>query len=472
MKIVAWLCRALRIILFPVWWPLWWLLRKANVVVSLFLAKEVGYLFVLMSIVLLGEALFTGNYWGKIFSKQNWGPILCNGWEGLGNGWALIKRFFTTIDIWRNAFVNLFSVEKAAEHWFPMTLFFVAWLIGGGGLVSVLVGQYNKNTAGGFRRWKWLVRNHIVVLGWDDGILAELAREVRENKRDCYVVTNQNVSELGKLLESAGIKDYCIYKGDYDNQQEWLNNLRSCAAEKVFIMGERDEEAHDARVQILFEKIRRRRGAETEVKVNIHDFGLAKKLIRNDKDGVYINFHVRWAKAFWKDLIKPGLSADYSLFVVGFGAMGKAIVLEATTSHTVPVPMSILVTDDDSEKPGKSNQPKKTDKFEAEKARFLAQFPDVGGKIDFESDWAKGLDKIVAANNGKNAVIVVSKKRSEKGMLCMMEIISKMGDAIPTNTRLALSQEVEGYVSGREDEDVMRIGGDVKIQLFGMKKGC
>ena len=236
MKVVAWLYCALRIILFPLWWLLWRLPRKVNVVISLFQAKEVGYLLVLMTIVLFCEALFAGNYWGKIFSTQSWCPILCNGWEGVGTGWAIIKRFFTTVDIWSNAFVSLFSVEKAAAHWFPMVLFFVAWLIGGGGLVSVLVGQYNKNTAGGFRRWRWLVRNHIVVLGWDDGILAELARVVRENKRDCYVVTNQNVSELGELLESAGIKDYCIYKGDYDNQQEWLNNLRLRAAKKVFIM--------------------------------------------------------------------------------------------------------------------------------------------------------------------------------------------------------------------------------------------
>ena len=53
MKIGAWLCRALRIILFPLWWPAWRLLRKLNVVVSLFLAREVGYLLVLMSMRLL-----------------------------------------------------------------------------------------------------------------------------------------------------------------------------------------------------------------------------------------------------------------------------------------------------------------------------------------------------------------------------------------------------------------------------------
>ena len=92
-------------------------------------------------------------------------------------------------------------------------------------------------------------------------------------------------------------------------------------------------------------------------------------------------------------------------------------------------------------------------------------------QVNFENNWQQGLGQIVGAN-GTNAVIVVAKKRSEKGMLCMMEIVSKMGDAVSANTRLVLNQEVEGYVSGKEDEDVMCIGGNVKIQLFGMKKGC
>lgn len=467
MKIGAWIYRALRIILFPLWWPLWWLLRKANVVVSLFLAKEVGYLLVLMSIVLLCEALFAGNYWGRIFSLQPWSWNLITSCRGL----KILVCLFSNSDIWSSAFISLFSVEKAAVHWFPMTLFFVAWLVGGGGLVSVLVGQYNKNTAGGFRRLKWLVRNHIVVLGWDDGILTELAKEVHKNKRDCYVVTNQNVFEIGKLLEGAGIKEYCIYKGDYDNPKE-LENLQLKKAQKVFIMGEREENAHDARVQILYENVRMICNPKTEIKVNIHDFGLAQKLIHKtdvyNKTEVYMNFHLRWAKWLWGKLIAEKQCDDYSLFVVGFGAMGKAIVLEATQSQG-HVPKSILVTDDDSEKAGKD--PKKPEKLESEKTRFLAQFPNMSKQVQFETNWQKCLDQIVEAN-GTNAVIVVSKKRSEKGMLCMMEIVSKMGDSVSATTQLVLDQEVEGYVSGQKDEDVMRIGGDVKIQLFGMKKGC
>lgn len=467
MKIGAWMYRALRIMLFPIWCLLWLLgrlARKANVLISLFIAKEVGYLLVLMSIVLLCEALFAGDYWGKIISLQSWRPIWCNGFgDGLDYGCAIIKRFFTTIDIWSTAFVRLFSVEKAVVHWFPMALFFVAWLIGGGGLVSVLVGQYNRNSAGGFRRWRWLVRNHIVVLGWDDGILAELAREVHESKRDCYVVTNQNVSELGKLLESAGIKEYCIYKGDYDNPQEWFNNLRLCDAKKVFIMGERDEEAHDARVQILYDKVRKK--CKTKLKVNIHDFGLANKLMHKDKDAVYVNFHMRWAKALWNKLVASGLRKGYSLFVIGFGAMGKAIVLEATSSSCAEVMPKdkILVTDDESEKP---------EKLKTEKARFLSQFANRESLVRFEEKWDVALKDIIAAAKGNDAVIVVAKKRSEKGMLCMMEIVSKMNDSLTGNTRLVLNQEVEGYVSGDEAENVLRLGNEVRIDLFGMKKGC
>lgn len=462
MKISAWLYNALRIILFPLWWPVWWLLRKANVVVSLFLAKEVGYLLVLMSIVLLCEALFAGDYWGKFFSLQTWSWNLITSCRGL----KILVRFFSNSDIWSSAFISLFSVEKSAEHWFTMALFLVAWLIGGGGLVSVLVGQYNKDAAGGFRRWKFLVRNHVVVLGWDDGVLVKLANEFRESKRDCYVVTDQNVFELGKLLECAGIKNFCIYKGDYDNPKEWQENLQLDRAKKVFIMGERDEEAHDARVQILYEKVSMICKPQTEIKVNIHDFGLAQKLI--NKAGVYMNFHLRWAKWLWKKLIDAKQCDDYSLFVVGFGAMGKAIVLESTLNQG-HVPMSILVTDDNSEKSG--NNSKKPDKLESEKTRFLAQFPHMSKQVQFESNWQKGLEQIVKMN-GEKAVIVVSKKRSEKGMLCMMEIVSKMGDLVSANTQLVLNQEVEGYVSGKEDEDVMCIGGNVKIQLFGMKKGC
>lgn len=377
----------------------------------------------------------------------------------------------------KSVFLNLFSADRASENVFSMFLFFVVWLIGGGVLVTVMVGQYYKNKAGGFRRCSHLVGKHIVVLGWDDGILSELKQVVSEGNHDCYVVTNQNVAELERLLKSAGVKSCCIYKGDYDNPKEWRENLKIHKAVKVFIAGERDEDAHDARVRVLLDRVQKACQAKRtapSIKVNIHDFGLAKKLMHSDK--IYENFHLRWAKALWKRLAASDLGSGYQLFVVGFGAMGKAIVLAATelAGHR---PASILVTDDDSEKS------EKPDKLKAEKARFKAQFPhlvtepEAESTVRFAEKWDDGLREIVKAN-GKNAVIIVAKKRSEKGLLCMMEIVSNMGDSVAANTRLALDQEIDGYPleygkkEGDEEADFLQIRPDVKILLFGMKRGC
>ena len=407
--------------------------------VSLFRTKDVGYLGGLMFVLFVVDFLFVGDF--------------------------------------KSAFLNLFSADRASESMFSMFLFFVVWLIGGGVLVTVMVGQYYKNKAGGFRRCTLLVGNHVVVLGWDDGILRELKQVVSEGNYDCYVVTNQNVPELERLLKSAGVKSCCIYKGDYDNPKEWRENLKTHKAVKVFIAGEREEDAHDARVRVLLNRVQKAcqiKRTAPEIKVNIHDFGLAKKLMHSDK--IYENFHLRWAKALWKRLAASDLGSGYQLFVVGFGAMGKAVVLEATEldGHR---PASILVTDDDSEKS------EKPDKLEAEKARFKAQFPHLVTESEAESivrfaeNWDYGLREIVKAN-GKNAVIVVAKKRSEKGLLCMMEIVSKMGDSVPANTRLVLNQEVDGYQwedgkkEGDEEADFLQICPDVRILLFGMKRGC
>lgn len=424
------------------WLSVKWWLSQLNWLVSLFWAKEVGYLIGLMLIL-----LFVG-----VMDAAGWSLQLFSSETGLREIWGNLKPHLIA------AFVHLFSPEKAAEKWQTMVLFFVSWLIGGGVLVSVMVGQYYKNTAGGFRRWRFLVGKHIVVLGWDNGLLAELAREVAARKRECYIVTNQNIGELGKLLAGAGVKGCYIYKGDYDNPTEWRENLRIHKAERVFIAGEKDEAAHDARVQILFEKVKKVCLLE-KIKVNIHDFGLAQKLIAHDADGIYENFHLRWAKTALQGALRAIQGNTYSLFVVGFGAMGKAVVLEATLLEGKKAEQ-IVATDDDPEK------------FGDEKARFLAQFPHMENIVTFKGNWTEGLEKIVESN-GRDAVIVVAKKRSEKGILCMMEIVSKLGDSVPSKTQLLLNQEVDGYVTGNDKEagDIMQIG-SIPIHLFGMKKGC
>lgn len=441
---------------------------KLNWLVSLVRSKDIGYLVGLMVVLLfVGLLDEVCRDWGMCFPKTG-----AKGGEYFREVMINLKPHLIS------AFVHVFSPERAAERWLPMVLYFVAWLIGGGVLVSVLVGQYSKNKAGGFRRWHWLVWNHVVVLGWDDGILTDLKQAVSDGKHDCYIVTKQNVSELSQLLASAGVKKFYIYKGDYDNPAEWKENLNIREAFAVFIAGERDEPAHDARVRLLFDKVKDvcrgsvRGGERTESKeegrdetgggkcsprtpklqVNIHDFGLAQRLAANDPE-TYGNFHMNWAGALWDQLKMADGLGGFSLYVIGFGAMGKAVAISAIERFP---PKAIYVSDDDKKK------------LNEEKVRFKTQFEHLKDRVEFIPEWSDALTRIKNSQDSPS-VIVVAKKRSEKGLLCMMDIIAQLGSPEPDKTRLALDQEVDGY---SVDSDIDLQLGNFTVKVFGMKKGC
>ncbi len=393
-----------------------WLSAKVNWFVSLFYAREVFYL-VLTMVVLFAFGM------------------CCSKWSG-----AL-------------AFSYLFDAGQASGSIGTRVLFFATWMVGGGVLVSVMVSQYYKNVGGYFRRWSWLVRNHIVVLGWDDGMMMELKQAMAGKSTTCYVITNQDVFALAKSFKNAGLDNVIFYKGDYDNEIEWRKHLQVGRAIKVFIAGEVKEEAHDARVRLLYNKLSDV-VAKGKIKVNIHDFGLAKQLMADEKE-VFENFHQKWAEFLWKQLTLPQSMDSLELFIVGFGAMGKAVVL--TMPSNLPANVSVVVTDDDD------------DKLKDEKARYDTQFGTSNPVVD--KRWADALDDIKKPiKNGAMRVIVVAKKRSEKGLLCMMDIIAKFGSSAPRSLKLALSQEIEGF-DANPDAAKMVIG-PAEVVVFGMKKGC
>jgi len=245
-----------------------------------------------------------------------------------------------------------------------------------------------------------------------------------------------------------------LYKGDYDNEVEWRKYLQVGRAVRVFIAGELDEAAHDARVRLLYDKLCPVVPKE-KMKVNIHDFGLAKELIAKDPN-VFENFHQKWATFLWSRMELPSGMNALELFIVGFGAMGKAVAL--TMPKKLPANVAINVTDDDD------------DKLADEKARYDRQFGNLNPVSDFK--WDVALDMIQKpVANGTVRLIVVAKKRSEKGLLCMMDIISRFGVQAPRNVILALSQEIDGYNIDEATAE-MTIAPAEGIILFGMKKGC
>lgn len=425
------------------------LLVAINWSLSLVMTKEVLFLALIIAfLVTLGVIPSCWRYFGSGQRCASWVDCI-----------VTIAGFFA------DSFSDLFNVEAVRGSVLKMLIFFVAWLVGGGALVSIMVGQFNRNVAGDFRRWRHLIGNHIVVLGWDDGVLMELVGMLQDCQAECFIVTKNRVADVERLLRSAGIGDgrIQIYRGDYDDEQEWKFNLKIDQAVKILIAGESDEDAHDARVLILFDKVQKylaSKDKHIETKVNIHDFGLAYRLSSNAPT-VYENFHMRWANALWGTLKLANDLPSFDLYIVGFGAMGKAVALEAINRN---LPFNkIYVTDDDAKKLGEERV-----RFFAQFAKFNEKIEKMIEKIEYRETWDKVLEGIKTLNE-KNVVFVVAKRRSEKGLLCMMDIIAQLRCTNADNIRLALDQEVDGY---SVDSDIDMKIGSASVQLFGMKRGC
>ena len=403
-----------------------WIASIIMVFLSVIISKEVIFLLLMMS-VLFGFGVKISN--GNIFT----------------------------------AFCYLFDSSKAVENPWAMLLFLSVWMVGGGVLVGVIVALFHKRICGYSRRWWFLVWNHVVVLGWDKGMMEKLRQVRKDISGKIYVITKQDIPSLRKAFESAGVKGVELYQGDYDDEDEWNNYLNVRWARKIFVAGESNEEAHDARVRLLYAQLKTVvRNPENKVLVNIHDFGLARKL-REREGAVFESFYDNWAVFLWTRLMKNELPLQgvnaVQLFIIGLGAIGKAVAL--TMPKELPADVKIVITDNDD----KDDE----DKLEKEWIRYSKQFGKVQ-PVPKPEKWETALEKMCETiPDASVRVIVVAKKRSEKGMLLLMDILSRF-TTIPRTMCIALNQEIEGYETDVETAE-MEID-NKKIVLFGMKKGC
>lgn len=373
---------------------------------------------------------------------------------------SMQENVVASSNVWSKAFVGLFSVDVAAKTSpFMMLLFFVTWLVGGGVLVSVFVGRYNHLKAGYFRKWFFQHRRHVVVLGWDDGAVAEVVKAMdgMVPQLDCYVVTQQDVSAVERQLKSCGVKYVWVYKGDYDDMKE-LERLRWKNACRVIIMGERKEDAHDARVKMLYDRLK---DLQCKLVANIDDFGLANELREKQIDNdVWVNFHRQWADGICNVVLSgksqmPAKSRTAPWFlIVGSGAMGQAIAL--TVCERFRDRSDIWIVDDDDEK------------LKAEEKRFGWEYPEKKSLVTFHADeWCKLLD----GSTRLPEVVIVAKKKSEKGMSCLLALLKTVEDPKKCKTVWALGQEVRGDAKEDMQPREFQIF-DFKVWLFGMRCGC
>ena len=347
--------------------------------------------------------------------------------------------------------------------------FFVVWLIGGGVLVSVLVAQQRRNYNGEFRLFTWLCSNHVVFLGWDENIPALMRKILDEDKngatRSFIVVTMHNANDVVKAVRAAGIEKWrlYVYRGFYDDDHE-IRELKANKSRGIYIMGEDGEEAHDSRVFLLAGRIRSIVTDPTvRVYVNIADFGLACKLEEGIKTSSLhgaksINFHLSSANSMVKHMAGKGPYANVA--VIGFGAMGKAVVIEALKSKLIDNVTPVHVTDDDD------------DKCKLETNRFREQFAEYASKMNLKVCTYVEMRGMLRGATQK-WLVVIAKHRSEKGLGIVWDVLSDI--QTNPNVKLVLNQEVKCDFWDAMQEVTMRqnsieIDGR-EIDLFGFKRG-
>lgn len=359
------------------------------------------------------------------------------------------------------AFQRLVSGDEAKEQVLSGVGFILVWLVGGGLLVGLIVRRCHWLDHGGFRRCRWLLKDHLVVLGWDDGLFSDLLK-ARAFASGCYVLTNQDAFALQVRLRRAGLKDVCVYAGDYDDPVEW-GPLNLACAQKVFVSGEGNEEAHDARV-LMVSRFLERSFPESKFRdfrqvVNVRDFGLANRLLSKPRVKIE-NFHLKWGWHLIDELPFPDVSKGLNLFVAGSGAMGQAVVWAASKKYGNCV--KVVFTDDDEEK-----------RVE-EQSRFLGQTWDVQPEFcKWEDAQGKvfGFCEDTERQDGRPLVVVVAKKRPEKGCALMMDLQRMLEKYRSNKIVFALDQEIEGWAVNQND-GVLQLGSGPSIRLFGFKRGC
>lgn len=384
-----------------------------------------------------------------------------HGFEGSGFGDAVSKGFQSlfslNVDVYSPCCRILLGI-----------CFFVVWLIGGGVLVSVMVSQQRRNESGELRLWKWLLCDHVVFLGWDENVPSLMNKELHQgknaDKKIFVVVTMADADDVIKSVEAADIERWrmFVYRGFYDDNRA-REKLNIEGAMSIYIMGESREEAHDSRV-ILHAKNLGRFFAKAHINktifASIKDFGLANRLMADpnieDLKGVkWINFHLDSSSRLLSRV--KGDRAFSHVAVMGFGAMGKAVVVKGLADNLFANNAAICVSDDDGQK------------LIMEKKRFDEQFPKYAAGVH-DCSYTECLDRIRAAKEDEKWLIVVAKHRSEKGLAAILDVLAVIKDR--KVFKLALNQEVkcDYWHDVAVPQDFLDIDG-FRVELFGFKSG-
>ena len=276
------------------------------------------------------------------------------------------------------------DIRNACGLWkmVPFLLYVITWLIGGGILLGVLIGQsarFWRQVRTGKFRYNAFLYGHYLVFGWEPNCIT-LLRDVCDGRRRLsiinfwtsrprFVILSECSAEEIVRQVSASFKTGLFYKkpfklvvyhGQYDSPDEfgWLNIEY---ASSIFVTGEFNEPNHDSRVLLLLAHLNRfMRGRlkgtpPIKCRVRIDSHVLYRSLRkdggieRSEKNGLtnlhvrFFNFYDNWARRVWEYkrdptryfprldflLAEKGEEQDIDLLIVGFGNMGQSLALRA-----------------------------------------------------------------------------------------------------------------------------------------------
>lgn len=433
---------------------------------------------------------------------------------------------------WKHGFQNLFSLPQNDMRIVPRLIYFVTWLVGGGALVGSILSTSRRFAKGEWRKWPWLVRNHTVVLGWDENVPTRICEHLASRKlgklnfpETFYVLSSADAEEIRRTLRpifrwwNLTINLY-VYKGVYDDCKE-LNGLRLQRANKIIVVGEKGESAHDSRVLYVPSAIRMAierpwyerifccldycsrlwwSRAPLVCHLKINDFGLYWQQLEKEngtslfpdvfnlKKGLYArrmevrydNFHDSWAKRLfsgdkaWGFPVKEPVDKNSTppkprVLILGFGAMGKAVAVELLNREADRISIKVALAS--------------RNEFAYEWDRFNAQFPDLIKKGDIGKDDNVRMESSSLFDMLKREIsqdpeltIIISLKKAEKGMALALSII-RIVEGVrkiqgKVNVRIALSREDSGSNAVSTSEEHSFGDSNFAVRYFGMSNGA
>lgn len=311
--------------------------------------------------------------------------------------WVLDKMF--SYDKMREEIVcytenNNISSQGKGKAVLAFILFLFTWFVGGGVLVSALIATTIEIWNGKWRLWGGLLRNHTVILGWDETVPILLKDHIESHRflffnrpETIVIMTEYPAPKVRLALRDILCKSILrrilrwpfltistvVCNGKFDDDEE-IRNLCLQRANSIYVVGEQNDASHDVRVLMTPAKLQKYSDSLSQRKwlqffksrlnchLSIRNFHVFLQHIRGGaKKGenqiclrplniVSHNFYDSWVKRLFsrvpidkkgKDKDKKSVDlhfafqenggGDIHIVIVGFGSFGQALAVEAAT---------------------------------------------------------------------------------------------------------------------------------------------